>query len=126
MWVEIQKPHIYFNVRPIGETQPVYYRIPYTKDNAKKMQELAEAAAEGRPEKGTFKEAEGNEKADQSKSFEIQFDNIERTPLPTKKSQLKSDGVDQRIINAIHDQPDNGENTVRNHDDPYVDSISVQ
>ena len=37
IWVEVQKPHIYFNVRPVGELQPVYYRIPYTEDNAKKM-----------------------------------------------------------------------------------------
>jgi len=126
IWVEVQKPHIYFNVRVIGELQPVYYRIPYTEDNAKKMQELAEAAGQGRPEKGTFKEAEGTDKRDQSKSFEIQFDDIERTPLPTKKSQLKRDGVDRRIINAIHDQPDNGENTARDHDDPYIDNDGAQ
>jgi hypothetical protein len=125
IWVEVQKPHIYFNVRPVGELQPVYYRIPYTEDNAKKMQELAKAAGQGRPEKGKFKKADGDRK-DQSKSFEIQFDNIERSPLPTKKSQLKRDGVDQRIINAIHDQPDNGENTARDHADPYIDNDAAQ
>lgn len=125
IWVEVQKPHIYFNVRPVGELQPVYYRIPYTEDNAKKMQELAEAAGKGRPEKGKFKKADGDRK-DQSKSFEIQFDNIERSPLPIKKSQLKRDGVDQRIINAIHDQTDNGENTARDHDDPYISNNAAQ
>lgn len=125
IWVEVQKPHIYFNVRPIGKTQPVYYRIPYTEDNAKKMQELAEAAAEGRPEKGTFKEAEGDNKRDQSKSFEIQFDDIERSPLPTKRSQLTRDGVDRQLQNAIHNQPDTGSNTARDHAEPYIDNDSA-
>lgn len=117
IWVEIQKPHIYFNVRPDGETEPVYHVIPYTKDNAKKMQSLAEAAEQGRPEKGEFKQKDGDQKKDQSNSYEIQFDNINRSPLPSKRSELKANGVDDRIANAIHNQEDTGENPVRDADD---------
>ena len=37
IWVEIQKPNIYFLVRPQGKTQQVYSRILYTKKNAKEF-----------------------------------------------------------------------------------------
>jgi len=118
VWAEVQKPHIYFTVRHKGEKRPTYYHIPYNENNAKKMAELAEAAKAGRPEKGQFKKKDGDQNQDESKSFEIQFDDIDRTPLPMKKSELERNGVDRQIVNAIHNQEDLGENTARNIDDP--------
>jgi len=104
IWAEVQKPNIYFLVRHQGEeTRPVYHSIPYTEDNAKKMNELAKQAARGQPQKGEFTKVG---KGDMSKTDEISFDNITRTPLPPKKKALLIQGVDQGIINAIH--PDAG------------------
>ena len=105
LWAEVQKPHIYFLVRHKGEeTRPVYHSIPYTEDNAKKMNELAQKAARGQPQKGEFTDNPIKD-SDLSKNDEIYFDNITRTALPPKKKALKIQGVDQGIINAIH--PDN-------------------
>jgi hypothetical protein len=104
IWAEVQKPNIYFLVRHQGEeTRPVYHSIPYTEDNAKKMNELAKQAARGQAQKGEFTNVV--KKGDMSKTDEISFDNITRTPLPPKKKALLIQGVDQGIINAIH--PDN-------------------
>lgn len=113
IWVEIQKPNIYFLVRPAGETQPVYHRIPYTNKNADKMSELQKKANGGRPVSGEFKETEKG-KNDMSKSEDIRFDEIERSPLPTKKPVLRDMGVDENLINEIHNQ-DVGDNTARDY-----------
>jgi hypothetical protein len=115
LWVEVQKPTIFFTIRYLGTTQPVYFKIPYTDDNAKKMNELGEQAEKGMKVEGEFKKADGD-KADLSQRNEIQFDEIKRFPLPTKKSQLRRDGVDPRIITAIHDQDDQGEDTATDYD----------
>ena len=113
IWVEIQKPNIYFLVRPAGETQPVYHRIPYTNKNADKMSELQKKADGGRPVTGEFKEMEKG-KNDMSRSEDIRFDEIERSPLPTKKPVLRDMGVDENLINEIHNQ-DVGDNTARDY-----------
>ena len=113
IWVEIQKPNIYFLVRPQGKTQPVYYRILYTKKNAKEMQELQRKAEGGRPVSGEFKETEKG-KNDMSRSEDVRFDEIERSPLPTKKPVLRDMGVDENLINEIHNQ-DVGDNTARDY-----------
>mgnify|MGYP000209159111 FL=1 len=113
IWVEIQKPNIYFLVRPAGETQPVYHRIPYTNKNADKMAELQKKADGGRPVTGEFKEMEKG-KNDMSRSEDIRFDEIERSPLPTKKPVLRDMGVDENLINEIHNQ-DVGDNTARDY-----------
>lgn len=115
LWVEVQKPQIFFTIRYLGTTQPVYFKIPYTEDNAKKMNELGERARGDGKVEGEFKEAEDGE-ADLSRGYEIQFDEIERFPLPTKKSQLRRDGVDERIVNAIHNQDNEGEDPVSDFD----------
>jgi len=102
VWAEVQKPHIYFLVRHQGEdTRPVYHSIPYTEDNAKKMNELAQKAARGQPQKGEFTDNPIKD-SDLSKNDEIYFDNITRTALPPKKKALKILGVDQRLIDEIH------------------------
>ena len=113
IWVEIQKPNIYFLVRPAGETQPVYHRIAYTNKNADKMQELQKKAKNGRPVAGEFKLAE-NGKSDLTNNEDIRFDEIERSPLPTKKPVLRDMGVDENLINEIHNQ-DVGDNTARDY-----------
>ena len=113
IWVEIQKPNIYFLVRPEGETQPVYHRIAYTNKNREKMQELQKKAEKGRPVIGEIKETEKG-KNDMSRSEDIRFDEIERSPLPTKKPVLRDQGVDENLINQIHNQ-DVGDDTVRDY-----------
>ena len=113
IWVEIQKPNIYFLVRPAGETQPVYHRIPYTNKNADKMAELQKKADGGRPVTGEFKEMETG-KTDLSRNEDIRFDEIERSPFPTKKPVLRDMGVDENLINEIHNQ-DVGDNTARDY-----------
>ena len=101
LWAEVQKPHIYFLVRHSGEeTRPVYHSIPYTEDNAKKMNELAKKAARGQPQEGEFTDRPKD--GDLSPNDEIYFDNITRSALPPKKKALMIQGVDQGIINAIH------------------------
>ena len=101
IWAEVQKPHIYFLVRHSGEeTRPVYHSIPYTEDNAKKMNELAKKAARGQPQEGEFTDRPKD--GDLSPNDEIYFDNITRSALPPKKKALMIQGVDQGIINAIH------------------------
>ncbi len=113
IWVEIQKPNIYFLVRPMGETKPVYHRITYTKKNAEEMKKLQQQAEVGRPITGEFKETEKG-KNDMSRSEDIRFDEIERSPLPTKKPVLRDMGVDGNLINEIHNQ-DVGDDTVRDY-----------
>ena len=63
--------------------------------------------------KNQFKETEKG-KNDMSKSEDIRFDEIERSPLPTKKPVLRDMGVDENLINEIHNQ-DVGDNTARDY-----------
>jgi len=118
LWVEVQKPEIYFTVRHSGNTEPTYYSIPYTDENAKRMNELGEKAAKGMKVEGEFSEGE-QDKSDLSKQNIISFDDIERFNLPPKKAQLRRDGVDQRIITAIHGQEDQGEDEVTDYDEEH-------
>lgn len=104
IWAEVQKPSIYFLVRPAGLTRPVYHYIPYTEENAKQMQELAEKAAAGNGQRGEFKPMD-NKGSDLSKSDNVFFDNITRSNLPMKKSQMLREGVDGVFINEIHGGP---------------------
>jgi hypothetical protein len=102
IWAEVQKPSIFFLVRvPGNSTRPIYHSIPYTEDNAKQMNELAKKAANGNGQKGEFKieDKDGN---DLSRTDEIFFDNISRSKLPMKKSQMLREGVDSVFINEIH------------------------
>ena len=92
IWAEVQKPSIFFLVRvPGNSTRPIYHSIPYTEDNA----------ANGNGQKGEFKieDKDGN---DLSRTDEIFFDNISRSKLPMKKSQMLREGVDSVFINEIH------------------------
>ena len=60
----------------------------------------------------------GDERGDLSADPDrMHFDNIERHPLPEKKQTLENSGVDHRMIENIHDQPDEGENRPRNYND---------
>ena len=115
LWVEVQKPEIYFTVRHMGTTKPVYYKIPYTDDNAKKMNELGQRASKGVKVEGKFTMSDGD-KGDLSNDKKLHFDDIERFPLPPKKAQLERDGVDHQLITAIHDQVDQGEDEVTDYD----------
>lgn len=115
LWVEVQKPEIYFTVRHMGTTKPVYYKIPYTDDNAKKMNELGQQASQGVKVEGKFKMSP-SDKGDLSNDKILHFDDIERFPLPPKKAQLERDGVDNQLITAIHDQVDQGEDEVTDYD----------
>ena len=118
LWVEVQKPEIYFTVRHAGTTEPTYYSIPYTDENAKKMNELGDKAAKGIKVEGEFSEAE-QDQSDLSRNKNISFDDIERFNLPPKKAQLERDGVDHQLITAIHDQPDQGEDEVTDYDEEH-------
>lgn len=106
LWAEVQKPHIYYLVRHVGEPQPQYYTMPYSKSNARKMQNMGEQAENGKPVTGVFKETE-QQNGLLTNIQEFTFDNIRRDSLPPKRKALKLQGVDQRIINEIHSDPDN-------------------
>lgn len=108
LWAEVQKPHIYFLVRHAGEPQPQYYTMPYSKNNARKMQAMGEQAEEGKPVTGEFKESE-QKNGLITESQEFVFDNIRRDPLPPKRKELRLQGVDQRIIDEIHLESGNPE-----------------
>jgi|TARA_B100001105_G_scaffold251384_1_gene241062 hypothetical protein len=117
LWVEVQKPKIYFLVRHLGKTEPTYYTIPYSDDNAKEMDRMLKAMQRGIKMEGEFKERDpdGGDLSMQHKN--IKFDNIVRYPLPPKKEELENQGVDRRLINEIQNQPDRGENTSRDYND---------
>jgi len=107
IWAEMQKPDIIFLVRHEDETIPKYYRIPYTKNNAKLLAGLNKMAGAGHPQEGEFKPKEtGGINIDNQ---DISFDKIKREPLPPKKKALQLQGVDQGIINSI----DNNDGFVR-------------
>ena len=84
------------------------------------MQELQKKAKNGRPVAGEFKLAE-NGKSDLTNNEDIRFDEIERSPLPTKKPVLRDMGVDENLINEIHNQ-DVGDNTARDYS-PIISNI---
>jgi|11_taG_2_1085331.scaffolds.fasta_scaffold00339_5 hypothetical protein len=106
IWSEVQKPHIFYMVRKEGETKPLYFALPYTKENAKKFAELEEQREGGQVPVGEFRDTNLENKGSLSRNMEIEFDDITRTPLPPKKKELKMQGVDQRIINEIHNNTD--------------------
>ena len=87
------------------------------------MQELQKKAEGGRPVEGEFKETEKG-KNDLSKNEDIRFDEIERSPLPTKKPVLRDMGVDENLINEIHNQ-DVGYNTVRGYN-PIGNNVELE
>lgn len=99
VWAEMQKPNIVFLVRHENDTIPKYYRIPYTKENAKLLSSLHRNAANGRAEEGQFKPKEPG--GINTESQDVSFDKIKREPLPPKKKALQMQGVDQGIINSI-------------------------
>jgi len=117
VWVEVQKPEIFFTVRHLGETEPTYYVIPYTTANAKEMDRLLKAMMKGQRMEGEFKKGEPDTGDLSHDPNRIHFDDIERHPLPEKKQTLENSGVDHRMIENIHDQPDEGENRPRNYND---------
>ena len=77
------------------------------------MKKLQQQADGGRPVTGEFKEMETG-KTDLSRSKDIRFDEIERSPLPAKKPVLRDMGVDENLIDEIHNQ-DVGDDTVRDY-----------
>ena len=99
LWAEVQKPNIYFLVRHVDEQRPTYYRMPYTKENAKKMQGMKQKAEEGNPMEGKFKVLK--QKGSLVSMDEFTFDRIKRFALPPKEKELKANGVDQGIINQL-------------------------
>jgi hypothetical protein len=70
------------------------------------MQTMGEQAENGKPATGVFKETE-QKNGLLTNIQEFTFDNIRRDSLPPKRKALKLQGVDQRIINEIHSDPDN-------------------
>jgi len=104
LWAEVQKPHIYFLVRHTGEPRPQYYTMPYSENNARKMQNMGKQAEDGTPATGEFKETE-QQNGLITTVQEFTFDNIRRDALPPKRKALQLQGVDQRIINEIHSDP---------------------
>jgi hypothetical protein len=107
IWAEIQKPNIVFLVRHEDTSIPKYYRLPYTKENAKLLGNLSEQAEKGSPQTGEFKPP--NKGGSITVNQDVSFDRIKREPLPPKKNALKLQGVDQGIINSI----DNNQGFVR-------------
>ena len=99
IWAEMQKPDIVFLVRHENTPTPKYYRIPYTKENAKLLSGLNQQASQGRPQEGEFKPKETS--GTRIENQDVSFDRIKREPLPPKKNALKLQGVDQGIINSI-------------------------
>lgn len=99
IWAEMQKPDIVFLVRHENKPIPKYYRIPYTKENAKILQGLHQSASMGHPQEGEFKPKEDG--GIRIENQDISFDKIKREPLPPKRSSLEIQGVDQGIINSI-------------------------
>ena len=99
VWAEMQKPDIVFLVRHEDEKIPKYYRIPYTKENARLMNRLNQMSAAGHPQEGKFKLKEEGGRIQENQ--DVLFDKIKREPLPPKKNALKLQGVDQGIINTI-------------------------
>ena len=99
LWAEVQKPNIYFLVRHVDDPKPAFYRMDYTKENAKKMQDLSEKADAGQPSNGEFKLKDKDGGISQMKEFT--FDTIRRESLPPKVKSLQMQGVDDGIINKI-------------------------
>jgi len=99
IWAEMQKPDIVFLVRHEDSTIPKYYRIPYTKENAKLLSNLNELASKGNPQKGEFQPPQKGGAI--TVNQDVSFDRISREPLPPKKKALKIQGVDEGIINSI-------------------------
>jgi len=100
-WVEPANPDIFFVARhtdPDLDNSPKLYRIDYTKNNVKALNEAQQRAAAGAPKaKGKFEKKSG----DESDGNEIKFDRISREPLPPKRSELEAQGVDRAIIDRI-------------------------
>jgi len=115
VWIEVQKPEIFFTVRHFGESEPTYYVIPYTTDNAKEMQRLLEMMMKGVRPEGEFQKGDPDSGDISYDPETIHFDDIERHPLPEKKQVLEGAGVSPGMIEQIHNQTDEGENTVRNY-----------
>ena len=99
IWAEMQKPDIVFLVRHEDELIPKYYRVPYTKQNAKLLSGLNRMASMGHKQEGEFKPKETG--GVNIENQDISFDRIKREPLPPKKNALQLQGVDQGIINSI-------------------------
>jgi hypothetical protein len=78
--------------------------MPYSKNNARKMQNMGKQAEDGTPATGEFKETE-QQNGLITTVQEFTFDNIRRDALPPKRKALQLQGVDQRIINEIHSDP---------------------
>ena len=123
VWVEVQKPEIFFTVRHFGESEPTYYTIPYTDKNAKEMDRLLKMMMKGVRPEGEFKKGDPDAGDLSMQHQDIMFDDIERHPLPEKKQVLENAGVSPGMIEQIHNQTDEGENTVRdyNHYEQPVD-----
>lgn len=115
VWIEVQKPEIFFTVRHMGESEPTYYVIPYTTDNAKEMQRLLEMMMKGTRPEGEFKKGDPDAGDLSMQHQDIMFDDIERHALPEKKQVLEGYGVSPGMIEQIHNQTDEGENTVRSY-----------
>lgn len=115
LWVDVMKPYIHFTVREPEEITPTYWVIPYTKENAKKMQQVGEQA-EGMQQMGQALKGKFSKKRnDESESDEVNFDKIKRTPLPPKQA-LQNHGVDPGIVN--HSRRQSSEPQERNAPNP--------
>ena len=122
VWVEVQKPEIFFTVRHFGKTEPTYYVIPYTTANAKEMDRLLKAMMKGQRVEGQFQKGEPDTGDLSHDPDRIHFDDIERHPLPEKKQVLRESGVSSRMADEIHNQEDEGSNVTRNYDGEYSEN----
>lgn len=125
VWVEVQKPEIFFTVRHFGETEPTYYAIPYTDKNAKEMDRLLKMMMKGQRVEGEFQKGDPDT-GDLSKDPDrIHFDDIDRHPLPEKKQVLRESGVSSRMVDEIHNQEDEGENPTRSYNGEAYDENGI-
>jgi len=102
VFVEMAKPDIVFLARINGEGIPVYYRIPYTKENRDMMNQIMRDLEMGKVAEGTLKKKPRQGSDSQNEDYE--WDTIKREPLPPKTSALEHRGVDTGIIRTIQQQ----------------------
>lgn len=100
VWMEVAKPDIRLLLRVEGDTEPTYYRIPYSEENVKELEKaMQQAKALGKegPD-GVFKKNTGGEE----NGGEFNFIQKPRTLGPQKKTDTSWNNTQSDEFNNLN------------------------
>lgn len=81
IYISVRKPDIYLLMKHIDQQQPTYYFVPWTKENAKKLQQLRRLQQAGLDLQGKFtRKRKGNNSESESPQWEQTLSYQQRNP----------------------------------------------